>query len=80
MVGLFERLHEQVHGGSWLGCVTGSEYAKAEDHPRSHRRSAPRNAAAYGIAPDAHGETTWGRSNIGSGPIVVSLVTAVSPR
>ena len=30
MAGLFERLHEQLGGGSWLiGRVTGSEYAKA---------------------------------------------------
>jgi hypothetical protein len=29
MPGLFERLHEQLGGGSWLiGQVTGSEYAK----------------------------------------------------
>jgi len=34
MAGLFERLHEQLGGGSWLiGRVTGSEYAKAEAYP-----------------------------------------------
>ena len=38
MPGLFERLHEQLGGGSWLiGRVTGSEYAKAASYPRSHR-------------------------------------------
>ena len=30
MPGLFERLHDELGGGSWLiGRVTGSEYAKA---------------------------------------------------
>jgi hypothetical protein len=34
MAGLFERLHEQLGGGSWLiGRVTGSEYAKAASYP-----------------------------------------------
>ena len=38
MAGLFERIHEQLGGGSWLiGRVTGSEYAKARCLPRSHR-------------------------------------------
>jgi hypothetical protein len=31
MAGLFERIHEELGGGSWLiGRVTGSEYARAE--------------------------------------------------
>jgi hypothetical protein len=30
MAGVFERLHEQLGGGSW---VTGSEYAKATSYP-----------------------------------------------
>jgi hypothetical protein len=34
MPGLFERLHEELGGGSWLiGRVTGSEYAKAQAYP-----------------------------------------------
>ena len=34
MAGLFERLHEQLGGGSWLiGRVTGSEYARAKAYP-----------------------------------------------
>src|SRR4051812_17593246 len=58
MAGLFERLHEQLGGGSWLiGRVTGSEYAKAEAYPahtdQTYPREpwfSPRDAAAYGIA------------------------------
>ena len=34
MAGLFERIHEELGGGSWLiGRVTGSEYAKAQAYP-----------------------------------------------
>ena len=37
MAGLFERLHDELGGGSWLiGRVTGSEYAKAEAYPDSY--------------------------------------------
>src|SRR6266404_1556477 len=62
MPGLFERLHEQLGGGSWLiGRVTGSEYAKA-----------------HGIALDAQGKIAWGRSDIGGDPIVVVLTERVS--
>jgi hypothetical protein len=32
-----------------------------------------RDAAAYGIALDAHGKIAWGRSDIGGDPIVVVL-------
>src|SRR4051795_13328587 len=77
MPGLFERLHERLGGGSWLiGRVTGSEYAKADSYPADPGRTWPREpwfaqsvagreAAAYGIALDAHGRIAWGRSDIG---------------
>ena len=90
MAGLFERLHEQLGGGSWLiGRVTGSEYAKAQSYPaRTDRtyprepwfaqRSAPGDAAAYGIALDARGKIAWGRSEIGGDPIVAVLTERVS--
>src|SRR3974390_1210061 len=43
MAGLFERLHEQLGGGSWLiGRVTGSEYAKAEAYPEHTDQTYPR--------------------------------------
>jgi hypothetical protein len=43
MAGLFERLHEQLGGGSWLiGRVTGSEYAKAEAYPDHTDQTYPR--------------------------------------
>jgi len=40
MAGLFERLHEELGGGSWLiGRVTGSEYAKADSYPAHTERT-----------------------------------------
>ena len=90
MAGLFERLHEQLGGGSWLiGRVTGSEYAKAASYPDRTDRTYPRQpwfagrsgvggAGAYGIALDAHGKIAWGRSEIGGDPIVVVLAERVS--
>ena len=58
MPGLFERLHEELGGGSWLiGRVTASEYAKAQSYPDHTDRSYPRepwfarrDAAAPGTA------------------------------
>ena len=91
MAGLFERLHEQLGGGSWLiGRVTGSEYAKAKAYPDHTDPTYPRepwfapsgpragNAAAYGIALDAQGKIAWGRSDIGGDPIVAVLTERVS--
>src|SRR6201997_27020 len=91
LAGLFERIHEQLGNGSWLiGRVTGSEYAKADaypdhaypDHPGEVFPREPwfvrRDAAAYGIALDAHGKIAWGRSDIGGDPIVVVLTEQVS--
>jgi hypothetical protein len=74
MPGLFERIHEQLGGGSWLiGRVTGSEYARAEayaDHAdQAYPREswfARRDAAAYGI-----GSMHEARS-LGGGPISVA--------
>jgi riboflavin biosynthesis pyrimidine reductase len=43
MAGLFERLHEELGGGSWLiGRVTGSEYAKADFYPQHTDQIYPR--------------------------------------
>ena len=86
MAGLFERLHDQLGGGSWLiGRVTGSEYAKAKSYPGRTGQTYPReawftrrDAAAYGIALDAEGKIAWGRSDIGGDPIVVVLTRRVS--
>jgi len=86
MAGLFERLHGELGGGSWLiGRVTGSEYAKAASYPDDADRAckreawfARRDAAAYGIALDAHGKIAWGRSEIGGDPIVAVLTERVS--
>src|SRR5207248_1995007 len=70
MAGLFERLHEELGGGSWLiGRVTGSEYAKAERYPDRTDQTYPRepwfarrDAAAYGI------RSTRGARSPGDGP------------
>jgi riboflavin biosynthesis pyrimidine reductase len=91
MAGLFERLHEQLGGGSWLiGRVTGSEYAKAAAYPDRTDQTYPRepwfapsgpkagDAGAYGIALDAQGKIAWGRSDIGGDPIVVVLPQRVA--
>src|SRR5947199_9577726 len=86
MAGLFESLHDQLGGGSWLiGRVTGSEYAKAKAYPDHTDRTYPRepwfprrDAVAYGIALDAQGKIAWGRSDIGGDPIVVVLTERVS--
>src|ERR1700736_7088594 len=76
MAGLFERLHEELGGGSWLiGRVTGSEYAKGASYPDHTDRTYPRepwfarrDAAADRIALDAPGKIAWGCSDIGRGP------------
>ena len=86
MAGLFERLHEELGGGSWLiGRVTGSEYAKAQSYPERTAETYPRepwfarrDAAAYGIALDARGRIAWGRAEIGGDPIVAVLAERVS--
>src|SRR6266702_4430214 len=88
MAGLFERLHEELGGGSWLiGRVTGSEYAKADSYPAHTDQTYPREpwfaqrfapGAAYGIALDARGKIAWGRSDIGGDPIVAVLAERVS--
>src|SRR6266404_4100232 len=86
MAGLFERLHDELGGGSWLiGRVTGSEYARADSYPDHTGQTYPRepwfvrrDAAAYGIALDARGKIAWGRSDIGGDPIVVVLTERVS--
>jgi riboflavin biosynthesis pyrimidine reductase len=90
MAGLFERLHQELGGGSWLiGRVTGSEYARAQSYPdrtdqnfpREHwlvRRDAAAPGIAWGIALDAHGKIAWGRSDIGGDPIIAVLTERVS--
>jgi riboflavin biosynthesis pyrimidine reductase len=86
MVGLFERILEELGGGSWLiGRVTGSEYAKAQAYPNQTDQTYPRepwfarrDAKAYGVALDAQGKVAWGRSDIGGDPVVAVLTEQVS--
>ena len=87
--GLFERLHDQLGGGSWLcGRVTAQEFAKGIEaqYPPSDqvfpRESwfAQRDAKAWGIFLDARGKAVWARSDIGGDAILVILTEAVPDR
>jgi riboflavin biosynthesis pyrimidine reductase len=86
MAGLFERIHEELGGHSWLiGRVTGSEYAKAQAYPSRTDQTYPRkhwfarrDATAYGIALNAQGKIAWGRSDIGGDPIIAVLTKQVT--
>ena len=83
---LFERLHDQLGGGSWLcGRVTAQEFAKgkglvypptAERFPRENWY-ADRGARTWGIFLDAHGKAVWHRSDIGGDAILVILAESV---
>src|ERR1700747_3251827 len=81
MAGLFERIHQQLGHSSWpVRRRTREGYAKTDaypDHPGEVFPREPwfvrRDAAAYGIALDAHGKIAWGRSDIGGDPIVAGL-------
>ena len=83
---LFERLHDQLGGGSWLcGRVTAQEFAKGKGlvYPPTDRTFARENwfarrdATAWGIFLDGHGKACWQRSDIGGDPILVILTEAV---
>jgi len=87
--GLFERLHDQLGGGSWLcGRVTAQEFAKVKGldahYPPSDQTFprepyfVQRRAEAWGVFLDARGKAVWGRSDIGGDPILVILTEAVS--
>ena len=86
MAGLFERVHGELGGGSWLiGRVTGSEYAKAQAYPSHTDQTYPRepwfarrDAKAYGIALDAQGKIAWGRPDIDGDPIVAVLTEQIA--
>lgn len=88
---LFEKLHDQMGGGSWLcGRVTAQEFAKGkeshyppsrETFPRTNwfaQREAKENSkTSWGIFLDAHGKAVWARKDIGGDPILVILTEAV---
>ena len=86
---LFEKLHDQMGGGSWLcGRVTAQEFAKSKEPqypptdqvlPRENW-FAQREAKAWGIFLDAHGKAVWARKDIGGDPILVILTEAVPDR
>ena len=81
---LFEKLHDQLGGGSWLcGRVTAQEFAKGTAYPPSDKVFARENwfaqreAKAWGIFLDAHGKAVWARKDIGGDPILVILTEQV---
>jgi riboflavin biosynthesis pyrimidine reductase len=83
---LFEKLHDQLGGGSWLcGRVTAQEFARGKEphYPPTDqvlpRESwfAQREAKAWGIFLDAHGKAVWARKDIGGDPILVILAESV---
>ena len=83
---LFERLHDQLGGGSWLcGRVTAQEFAKGKGlvYPPTDQVLprenwfAQRKPQAWGIFLDAHGKAVWHRSDIGGDAILVILTEAV---
>ena len=86
---LFERLHDQMGGGSWLcGRVTAQEFAKGGDahypptdriFPRENWFAQP-EAKAWGIFLDGSGKAVWARRDIGGDPILVILTEAVPDR
>ena len=87
--GLFERLHDQLGGGSWLcGRVTAQEFAKGTEaqYPSSDQVFprepwfAQRDAKVWGIFLDARGKAVWARSDIGGDAILVILTEAVPDR
>src|SRR5207237_3548651 len=74
MARLFERLHEQLGGGSWLiGRVTGSEYAKAQAYPSHTDQTYPREPWSRGATQQltASHSTPRARSP-GGGPILAA--------
>jgi riboflavin biosynthesis pyrimidine reductase len=82
---LFERLHDQLGGGSWLcGRVTAQEFAKGTTYPPSDRVFpreawfARRDAKAWGVFLDGKGKAVWARKDIGGDPILVILTEVVS--
>ncbi|TAJ26608.1 MAG: 2-hydroxy-3-oxopropionate reductase [Reyranella sp.] len=91
---LFEKLHDQMGGGSWLcGRVTAQEFAKGKEAhypptdqvlPRENwfaQREAKENPkTSWGIFLDAHGKAVWARKDIGGDPILVILTEAVPDR
>jgi riboflavin biosynthesis pyrimidine reductase len=83
---LFERLHDQMGGGSWLcGRVTAQEFAKGKGlvYPPTDQKFprenwyAKRDAKTWGIFLDAHGKAVWHRSDIGGDAILVILTEQV---
>jgi len=86
---LFEKLHDQMGGGSWLcGRVTAQEFAKGTESQYSPtdqvfpRKNwfARRDVKAWGIFLDGHGKAVWARNDISGDPILVILTEAVPDR
>ena len=83
---LFEKLHDQMGGGSWLcGRVTAQEFAKGKGlvYPATDQKFprenwyANRDTKTWGIFLDGHGKAVWHRSDIGGDAILVILTESV---
>ena len=74
MPGLFERIHEQLGGGSWLiGRVTGSEYARAEAYPDDTDQPYPREFGSPAVMPRPTASRSMHEArSLGGGPISVA--------
>jgi riboflavin biosynthesis pyrimidine reductase len=85
---IFERLHEELGGGSWLvGRVTGGEFAERDEpYPPSDETFprepwfADRDAETWGVVLDAEGKVAWGMGDIGGDAILVVLTESVPDR
>ena len=75
MAGLFERLHEELGGGSWLiGRVTGSEYAKAVAYPDHTDQTYPRELGSFGVMPSPTASRSMrGARSPGGGPTSAAI-------
>ncbi len=87
MPNLFEKLHDELGGGSWLcGRVTAQEFARgkgktypptSKKFPRTNWYAQKEGVKAWGIFLDARGKACWERSDIGGDPILVILAEEV---
>jgi len=82
---VYERLHEELGGGSWLiGRVTGAEFGKGDSYPDNNTETYPHEAwvpdrsGSYAIVLDTQGKIAWGRARIDAEAIVVVLTEEVS--
>ena len=73
MTGLFERIHEEHGGGSWLiGRITGSEYARARAYPGHTDQTYPRAPWFGAMRKLTASHSTPKARSPGAGPILAA--------